>query len=423
MRPLAGRTVLVTRPADQSVELVRHVRASGARAIVAPAIEIAPIRSAALTRALRELSAGGFAWITLTSRATVEMLASRLDGPKDVRANVAAIGEGTSAAFRAWARRTPDLMPTTFTTVGLARAFPRGDGRVLCARADIAPPGLEDALAAKGWSPERVDAYRTRMTRTLPAEARTALRDGVVDAITFTSASTVRGFVGAMGVVRGNPKVVVHRAGHGGGGTRARPQGLRRGTPAHDRRRGRGARAGPRRVIGRIARMSFPQQRPRRMRRTPALRALIRETDLAPRQLIAPLFVKEGIADAAPIASMPGQFQHTLESLRKEAVEIASRGVTAFMVFAVPERKDADGSEASNPDGIAQRAFTMLHDELGDEHVVIGDLCLDEYTDHGHCGVLSDVGDVDNDATLERYREHRARAGRGGRHTWSDRAA
>ena len=93
--------------------------------------------------------------------------------------------------------------------------------------------------------------------------------------------------------------------------------------------------------------MSFPQQRPRRMRRTPALRALIRETDLVPRQLIAPLFVKEGIADAVPIASMPGQFQHTLESLRKEAVDIASRGVTAFMVFAVPELKDADGSEAT----------------------------------------------------------------------------
>ena len=85
-------------------------------------------------------------------------------------------------------------------------------------------------------------------------------------------------------------------------------------------------------------------------------------------------------------------------------MDIASRGVTAFMVFAVPEHKDADGSEASNPDGIAQRAFTMLHDELGDEHVVIGDLCLDEYTDHGHCGVLTDDGDVDNDATLERYR-------------------
>jgi porphobilinogen synthase len=150
--------------------------------------------------------------------------------------------------------------------------------------------------------------------------------------------------------------------------------------------------------------MSFPQQRPRRMRRTPALRALIRETELVPRQLIAPLFVKEGIADAVPIASMPGQFQHTLESLRKEAAAIAMRGVTAFMVFGVPERKDAEGSEAWNPDGIAQRALITLREELGDDHVVIADLCLDEYTDHGHCGVLDDDGRVNNDATLERYR-------------------
>ncbi len=150
--------------------------------------------------------------------------------------------------------------------------------------------------------------------------------------------------------------------------------------------------------------MSFPQQRPRRMRRTPALRALIRETELAPRQLIAPLFVKEGIADALPIASMPGQFQHTLETLRKEATDIASRGVIAFMLFGVPKRKDAEGSEAWNPDGIAQRALKTLREELGDDHVVIADLCLDEYTDHGHCGVLSDDGSVDNDATLERYR-------------------
>jgi uroporphyrinogen-III synthase len=208
VKPLAGRIVLVTRPSDGSVELVRRLRAQGAAALVAPAIEIAPIRSATLTRALRELSAGKFAWITLTSRATVEMLASRLNDPGDVRANVATIGEGTGAAFRAWTRRKPDLMPETFTTLGLARAFPRGEGRVLCARADIAPPGLEDTLAAKGWSPERVDAYRTKMARSLPPEARAALRDGEVDAITFTSASTVRGFVGAMGVVRGNPKVV-----------------------------------------------------------------------------------------------------------------------------------------------------------------------------------------------------------------------
>ncbi|MEX2204551.1 MAG: porphobilinogen synthase [Actinomycetota bacterium] len=148
----------------------------------------------------------------------------------------------------------------------------------------------------------------------------------------------------------------------------------------------------------------FPRQRPRRMRRTHALRSLVRETELSPRQLIAPLFVKEGVSDPVPISSMPGQFQHTLESLRKEASEIASRGVLAFVLFGVPGRKDAEGSEAWNPDGISQKALRTLRAELGDEHVVIADLCLDEYTDHGHCGVLDDDGNVDNDATLERYR-------------------
>jgi porphobilinogen synthase len=140
------------------------------------------------------------------------------------------------------------------------------------------------------------------------------------------------------------------------------------------------------------------------MRRTPALRALVRETELAPRHLIAPLFVKEGIAEPVPIDSMPGQVQHTVESVRKEAVEIASRGVLAFMVFGVPERKDAEGSEAWSPEGISQRAIHVLREELGEDHVVVADLCLDEYTDHGHCGVLDAHGHVDNDATLERYR-------------------
>ncbi|MBI2238948.1 MAG: porphobilinogen synthase, partial [Actinobacteria bacterium] len=150
--------------------------------------------------------------------------------------------------------------------------------------------------------------------------------------------------------------------------------------------------------------MSFPQSRPRRLRRTPALRALIRETDLAPRHLIAPLFVKEGISEPLAIASMPGQFQHTLDSLRKEAHEIAAKGAVAFMLFGVPERKDPEGSEAWNPDGIGQRGLRVLREELGDEHVVIADLCLDEYTDHGHCGVLDEEGHVDNDRTVELYR-------------------
>jgi len=150
--------------------------------------------------------------------------------------------------------------------------------------------------------------------------------------------------------------------------------------------------------------MAFPQQRLRRLRRTPALRALVRETSLVASDLVVPLFVKEGLGEPAPIGSMPGQLQHTLESLRKEATEIRERGVLAFMVFGVPARKDAEGSEAWNPEGIGQRAIGALRDEFGDDAVVIADLCLDEYTDHGHCGVLDGRGQVDNDATLERYR-------------------
>lgn len=208
-RPLAGRTVLITRPAGRSDEVARSLRRLGARTIEAPAIEIVPARSAALTRALRELERGAYAWLVLTSPATVEMLRDRLDDARTLGdTNIAAIGEGTADAFRRWTRRDADLVPATFTTSGLARAFPRGHGRVLCARADIAPPGLEDALAAKGWSPTRVDAYRTRMPRSLPKEARDALSRDEVDAVTFTSASTVRGFIGAVGAVRGTPKVV-----------------------------------------------------------------------------------------------------------------------------------------------------------------------------------------------------------------------
>ncbi len=149
--------------------------------------------------------------------------------------------------------------------------------------------------------------------------------------------------------------------------------------------------------------MPFPQERPRRMRRTPALRLMIRETDLSSRHLIAPLFVKEGVADPIPIPSMPGHLQHTLESLRKEAREIAEKGVNAFVLFGVPERKDPEGSEAWNPEGIGQRGLRALREELGDDHVVIADLCLDEHTDHGHCGMLAEDGSVDNDRTLELY--------------------
>ncbi len=117
-----------------------------------------------------------------------------------------------------------------------------------------------------------------------------------------------------------------------------------------------------------------------------------------------PMFCKEGIDEPVPIASMPGQYQHTLESLRKEAVATAETGVRSFLLFGVPASKDAEGSEAWNPEGIGQLAIAALREEFGDDAIVMSDLCLDEYTDHGHCGVLNDRNEVDNDRTLELYR-------------------
>ena len=152
-----------------------------------------------------------------------------------------------------------------------------------------------------------------------------------------------------------------------------------------------------------MAAPSFPSSRPRRLRRTPALRDVVRETTLAPRHLVAPLFVKEGLAEAEPVASMPGVLQHTLDSLAREVKELRAAGVTSVLLFGVPARKDADGSEAWNDDGIVQRAVRRLRDDHGDEIVVITDTCLDEFTSHGHCGPVHEDGSVDNDAAVASY--------------------
>jgi porphobilinogen synthase len=152
-----------------------------------------------------------------------------------------------------------------------------------------------------------------------------------------------------------------------------------------------------------MAAVTFPQRRLRRLRRTPALRRLVAETTLSVDDLIAPLFVREGISTPQPIASLPGVVQHTRESLRKEVNELASLGVPAIVLFGVPAHKDAEGSGAWDPDGIVQLALNDLRSDLGDDIVLIADLCLDEYTDHGHCGVLTSAGEVDNDATIQLY--------------------
>ena len=155
----------------------------------------------------------------------------------------------------------------------------------------------------------------------------------------------------------------------------------------------------------RLSGVAFPARRLRRLRRTPALRRLRAESAITVDDVVAPLFVREGIAEPQPIASLPGVVQHTRESLVKEARALAELGVPGVIVFGVTATKDPVGSQASDPDGIAQAALRDLRDEVGDSLVLMADLCLDEYTDHGHCGVLDDSGQPDNDATLQRYAE------------------
>ncbi|WP_327063774.1 porphobilinogen synthase [Kitasatospora purpeofusca] len=149
----------------------------------------------------------------------------------------------------------------------------------------------------------------------------------------------------------------------------------------------------------------FPEQRPRRLRRTPALRRLVAETSLEPRHLVLPVFVKEGAAEPVPIGSMPGVVQHTRDSLRKAVVEAVEAGVGGVILFGIPLEYDADGSRGLDPDGVLNAALRDVRAEVGDATVVIGDVCIDEFTEHGHCGVLDEHGRVDNDRTLRIYAE------------------
>jgi len=160
----------------------------------------------------------------------------------------------------------------------------------------------------------------------------------------------------------------------------------------------------------------FPAIRPRRLRRTPALRRLAAQTSVQGGDLVLPMFVKEGIAGPVPVPSMPGVVQHTRDSLRKAAAEAAEAGVGGLILFGIPAVKDGRGSAADDDGGIIQQALRDVAAEVGDDVVIMADLCLCEYTDHGHCGVLTESGAVDNDATLVRYAAAAVAQARAGAH-------
>jgi porphobilinogen synthase len=162
--------------------------------------------------------------------------------------------------------------------------------------------------------------------------------------------------------------------------------------------------------------MAFPQSRPRRLRSSSAMRDLVAEVQLSTKDLVAPLFVRECITEAQPISSLEGVMQHTLASLRNEVKQLADLGVPAVILFGVPAKKDEVGSGAFDPNGIVQVALEQLQEDVGDRMVLMADLCVDEYTSHGHCGVLDKNGDVDNDKTLEIYCKAALAQARAGAH-------
>lgn len=149
--------------------------------------------------------------------------------------------------------------------------------------------------------------------------------------------------------------------------------------------------------------MTFPSQRPRRLRTTPAMRRLTAETRLAPAELILPVFIREGLTEPNPIKSMPGVVQHTTDSLKRAAAEAVELGLGGIMLFGIPETRDAEGTASLDPEGVLNKAISDVRAEVGDDLVIMSDVCLDEFTDHGHCGVLDADGYVDNDRTVEIY--------------------
>jgi len=149
--------------------------------------------------------------------------------------------------------------------------------------------------------------------------------------------------------------------------------------------------------------MTHPYERPRRLRSTPAMRRLVRESHLSPSQFVLPAFLREGLATPLEINGMPGVMQHSRDSLKRAAAEAVAAGVSGIMLFGVPQNRDAAGSEACSLEGVLSVAVSDVRAEVGDDAVIIADLCLDEFTDHGHCGVLDEDGNVDNDATLDVY--------------------
>ncbi len=447
-KPLFGWRVLVPRTKEQAGTVSTRLRGYGAVPEEVPTISVEPPRNPLqMDKAVRGLVEGRYEWIAFTSVNAVKAVREKFEEyGLDARAfsglKIAAVGDKTAEAIAAWGLRA-DLVPSgEQSAAGLLADWPEYDdvldpiNRVFLPRADIATETLVAGLIDLGWECDDVTAYRTVRATPPPAPTRDAIKTGKFDAVVFTSSSTVRNLVGIAG--KPHPSTIIAVIGPATAKT-AEEHGLRvdvlapkpdvhelvdaladfgatrrlamldAGQPVTkpSERKPRPPEgqleAWPRRGSSRSSRTVGPVVRPRRLRRTPSLRRLVAETSLEARQLVLPMFVREGLDEPRPIRSMPGVVQHTRGSLLKAAVEAAELGLGGVMLFGIPEHKDAVGSGATDPTGVLNLAITDVVAEVGDGLTVMSDLCLDEFTDHGHCGLLTVDGQVDNDKTLAAY--------------------
>ena len=447
-RPLYGWKVLVPRTKEQAGAMSARLRAYGAIPCEVPTIAVEPPRTPAqMERAIKGLVDGRYAWVIFTSvnavRAVWEKFAEHgLDARHFGGVKIACIGEATADAVRAFGIQ-PELVPAgEQSSEGLLAEFSPHDeildpvGRVLLPRADIATETLAAGLTERGWEVDDVTAYRTVRAAPPPAEIRDAIKSGGFDAVLFTSSSTVRNLVGIAG--KPHARTVVAVIGPKTAETAAE-FGLRVDVQPRARvgaRPGRGARRVRRRAAreaGRDAGQAAPRLEgagadraavpvvsstegvhvvsrtsgPRRLR-THARRCAgwSPRPGSHPAELVLPMFVKEGLTEPRPIASLPGR----RAALPRLAAQGGGRGGAgrrrrASCSSACRPTRDAIGSGGIDPDGILNVAIRDVVAEVGDATVVMSDLCLDEFTSHGHCGVLAADGAVDNDATLARYAE------------------
>lgn len=402
---LTGMRVLIPRGGQWGADTAAAVRAAGGSAQIAPLVDFtAADNDAPLTDALSQLAAGEFDWLVLTSATAISSIINA-GAVVPTATKVAVVGPMTAKAATEAGLRV-DLAPDADASAGaLLAQWPASasSASILLPQGQLASAELADGLVARGHTVHRVEAYRT-----VSIQATDALRDQVA-AGEFDVVFVGSGSISARLAAEFSPLPASLRVVCLGQRTAAdaRTAGLTvAATAAEQSIAGLIAAAATLRV-GTAATLRTgptPVVRPRRLRGSEPWRQLAAETRIAPRQLVLPMFIREGMDEPVPIGSMPGVLQHSLDSFREALHGAAEAGIGGVMLFGVPEHKDADGSGADDPDGILNVATRIAAEEVGDRLVVQTDLCLDEFTDHGHCGVLDAKGRVDNDATLARYR-------------------